>query len=722
MTKQAVNDPTRPLVNDDPLIVCFSLLASLHERQISAAALAHGFACDEHGRVNRSEVAEIGRRHGFMASWFTCQPSKIHTVALPAIVNLKDGRAFVLLAKESGQARLLMPETGMGECRMSLAELDKLADEEVLLIKPLIQGNARTLVPMGPSPLNWFWGTLWRFKGFYIESMLATVVSNLLTLASVFFSMNVYDRVIPTEAYHTLWTLAIGTSAAILMEFFLRWMKARLIDIGGKRADLAISSTLFREMMTISLEHRPASVGSFTNAMRDFDQLRDFISSSTMVTLTDLPFAFLFIVIIFLISGPLAFVTAVAVPVIIFLVALAQIPLSRYMSENMKEAAERQSVLVESLVNLETVKANNAEHFLQGRWDEAHILGSETYQKIRNLTNLMTGAMASIGQIVNVAMIVWGVYLIHANTMTQGALIASVILAGRVIGPLGSVMGLAVRYQHAKMSLKTLDGLVKRPRDRTTGRNYLSPNSVVGALRAEKLQFAYPGELKIPVVNTLSFSLQAGEKLALLGRVGSGKSTLQRLIAGFYAPESGAVYLDDIDIKQIDPAVLRRHIGYLGQETQLFFGSLRENLVLGDAWISDQHILNVLQCLDLHHLVNQHPRGLDMMLSESGGGLSGGQRQLIALARLMLRSPRVVLLDEPTSAMDPNTEARVIQVLAQWLSDKSLILVTHRTQLLELVDNIGVVDRGSMVALGDKASMLTKLSTGISVANQEGAK
>jgi ATP-binding cassette subfamily C protein LapB len=604
---------------------------------------------------------------------------------------------------------------------MALDELDELAADEVLLVMPLIQGNARTLVPMGDSPLNWFWGTLWRFKGFYIESMLATVVANLLTLASVFFSMNVYDRVIPTQAYHTLWTLAIGTSVAVVMEFFLRWMKARLIDMGGKRADLAISATLFREMMTISLEHRPASVGSFTNAMRDFDQLRDFISSSTLVTLTDLPFALMFIIIIALISGPLAWVPAIAVPLIVILGMVVQIPLGRYMAENMKESAERQSVLVESLVNLETVKANNAEHFLQKRWDEAHALGAETYQKIRTLTNLMMGSMASMGQVVNIAMIVWGVYLIHDNKMTMGALIASVILAGRVVGPLGSVMGLAVRYQHAKMSLKTLDGLVKRPRDRAVGRNYLSPNSVKGFLRAEELAFAYPGEVKIPVVNSLSLSLQPGQKLALLGRVGSGKSTLQRLLAGFYAPEAGAVYLDDIEIKQIDPAVLRRHIGYLGQETQLFFGTLRENLVLGDAWISDQHILEVLQQLELHHLVNQHPRGLDMTLSESGGGLSGGQRQLIAIARLMLRSPRVVLLDEPTSAMDPNTEARIIQVLGRWLSDKTLVLVTHRTQLLEWVDQIGVVDRGSMVAIGSKADMLTKLSSGISVNQQAGA-
>lgn len=717
----SIDAQTQTTIAEDPLVICFSLLAALHDRQIGPSALAHGFARDEHGRVHRSEMVEIGRRHGFVVSWFRSKPSQVQSVALPTLINLKDGRAFVLLAKEGDSARLLMPETGMGECSMDLDELDALAADEILLVKPLIQGNARTLVPMGDSPLHWFWGTLWRFKGFYIESMLATIVANLLTLASVFFSMNVYDRVIPTQAYHTLWTLAIGTSVAVLMEFFLRWMKARLIDIGGKRADLTISATLFREMMTISLEHRPASVGSFTNAMRDFDQLRDFISSSTLVTLTDLPFALMFIVIIALIAGPLAWVPAVAVPLIIILGMLVQIPLARYMSENMKESAERQSVLVESLVNLETVKANNAEHFLQKRWDEAHILGADTYQNIRSLTNLMMGLMASMGQVVNIAMIVWGVYLIHDNKMTMGALIASVILAGRVVGPLGSVMGLAVRYQHAKMSLKTLDGLVKRPRDRAVGRNYLSPNSVQGFLRAEYLAFAYPGEVKIPVVNGLSLSLQPGQKLALLGRVGSGKSTLQRLLAGFYTPESGAVYLDDIEIKQIDPAVLRRHIGYLGQETQLFFGTLRENLVLGDAWISDQHIFQVLQLLDLHHLVNQHPRGLDMTLSESGGGLSGGQRQLIAIARLMLRSPRVVLLDEPTSAMDPNTEARIIQVLGHWLSDKTLVLVTHRTQLLEWVDQIGVVDHGSMVAIGGKAEMLAKLSAGISVSNQAGA-
>jgi ATP-binding cassette subfamily C protein LapB len=417
------------MVGEDPLVICFSLLAALHERQIGPAALGHGFARDEYGRVNRGEMAEIGRRHGFIASWFNSKPSAVQSVALPVLVNFKDGRAFVLLDNRGDDARLLMPETGMGECTMNLDELDALASDEVLLVKPVIQGNARTLVPMGNSPLNWFWGTLWRFKGFYIESMLATVVANLLTLASVFFSMNVYDRVIPTQAYHTLWTLAIGTSVAVLMEFFLRWMKARLIDIGGKRADLAISATLFREMMTISLEHRPASVGSFTNAMRDFDQLRDFISSSTLVTLTDLPFALMFILIIGLISGQLAWVTIAAVPLIIILGVLAQIPLGRYMAENMKESAERQSVLVESLVNLETVKANNAEHFMQKRWDEAHELGADTYQKIRSLTNLMMGMMASVGQVVNIAMIVWGVYLIHDNKMTMGALIASVILA-----------------------------------------------------------------------------------------------------------------------------------------------------------------------------------------------------------------------------------------------------------------------------------------------------
>jgi ATP-binding cassette subfamily C protein LapB len=379
----------------------------------------------------------------------------------------------------------------------------------------------------------------------------------------------------------------------------------------------------------------------------------------------------------------------------------------------MKESGDKQSVLVESLLNLEMLKAHNAESYLQRRWENANLAATDSYKKTRSLTNLMLGLTSSMQQLVTVGMVVYGVYLIGNNTLTLGGLIASVILAGRAISPLGSIMALAARYQQARTSLDTLDALMKRPRDRDVERRYVVPEKIVGDLRGEDLEFAYPGEHQIPVIRHLSLHLAAGEHLALLGRIGSGKSTLLRLLAGLYTPLGGRVSIDGVDLQQIEPAELRSRLGYVSQEAQLFLGSLRDNLVLSDSWISDTRIIEVLQKLDMYSLVASHPRGLDMPLTEAGGGLSGGQRQLLAIARLMLRDPALVFLDEPTSMMDPTTEAKVIEVLGTWLKGRTLVLSTHRLQLLTWVERIALIDQGQVLLEGPREEVLKKLSTGV---------
>jgi ATP-binding cassette subfamily C protein LapB len=378
----------------------------------------------------------------------------------------------------------------------------------------------------------------------------------------------------------------------------------------------------------------------------------------------------------------------------------------------MKESGDKQSVLVESLLNLEMLKAHNAESYLQRRWENANLATTDSYKKIRSLTNLMLGLTATAQQLVTVGMVVYGVYLIGDNTLTLGGLIASVILAGRAISPLGSVMALAARYQQARSSLDTLDALMKRPRDRDGSRRYVVPEKIAGSLRADELEFAYPGEQPIPVIRKLSLNLAAGQHLALLGRIGSGKSTLLRLLAGLYTPLGGRVSIDGVDLQQIEPAELRSRLGYVGQEAQLFLGTLRDNLVLSDSWISDARVIDVLQKLDLYSVVAGHPKGLDMPLTEAGGGLSGGQRQLLAIARMMLRDPALVFLDEPTSMMDQTTEAKVIEILGQWLQGRTLVLSTHRLQLLVWVDRIALMDHGQIVLEGPREDMLKKLSTG----------
>ncbi len=658
----------------DPLLHCLALTSHLLGKPAHLAALKAGFAVDDKGHVPAASLPDMARQHGMMAIWSRTRPSAVPSYVLPVIVPLQDGRACVLRAIVQGQAQVLSPETGQQELSMPLAELDALATGELLVVKLPPQRSEQTLAPIKGAAFQWFWGTLWRFRHFYVESMLATLVANILALAGVFFTMNVYDRVVPTQAYASLWTLAIGTLVAAVFEYGMRWLKARLVDLGGKRADLAINATLLREIMAIRLEHRPQSIGIFANSMKDFEVLRDFFSSASLMVLADLPFVLLFVALVGVVGGQLVWVLVIAVAIVLALSVLVQKPLMGAMRENMKESGDKQSVLVETVLNLELLKAHNAEGYLQRRWEQSNLAGADSYRKIRSISNAVTGAIILLSQVVTVFTVVWGVYLIHDNKLTLGALIACVILTGRAISPLGSVIGLAARYQQAKASLEILDGLMKRPRDRDPDKRYVVPERVLGALELVDLEFAYPGESRVPVVRRVNMQIQPGEHIGFLGRVGSGKSTLIRLMAGLYEPMGGSVRVDGVDLRQIDPAELRTRIGYVSQEAQLFMGTLRENLILADSWISDARIVEVLQALDMYDFVARHPKGLDMPLTEGGGGLSGGQRQMVSLARLMLRDPAIVFMDEPTSSMDQNTENRVIEVMGQWLKGRTLVL------------------------------------------------
>ena len=717
----AAQPPQPAAAQNDPLLVCLAMQAKLLDRPVHMQVLRGGFALDSRGRGPLAAYPDMAHKHGLVAAWSRIRVREIPGYVLPVLMPLTDGRACILKAIEDEEAVVYWPESGLEEQRISLAELQGLARPEVLTVRAQARKHSQTLNPLHGPAFNWFWGTLWRFRGFYYESMLATVIANVLTLASIFFTMNVYNRVVPTQAYTSLWTLAIGTAIAALLEFVMRWLKARLVDLGGKKADLAINASLLREIMAIRLEHRPQSAGIFASSMRDFESLRDFFSSASLVLLADLPFVLMFLALIAVIGGPIVLLPAIAVPVLIIAGLLAQKPLMRAIRQNMKESGDKQSVLVESVLNMELLKAHNAESYLQRRWEASNQAGAESYKQMRSLTNLIMGMSATIQQLVTVGMVVMGVYMIHDNQLTLGGLIACVMLESRALSPLSGVMSLASRYQQAKTSLETLDGLMKRPRDRSHERSYVVPENIEGQLQAQELEFAYPAEHKIPVIKKLSISVPAGQKVALLGRIGSGKSTLLRLMAGLYTPAAGSIRLDGVELQQIEPSEVRHRIGYVGQDPQLFMGTLRENLVLSDSWITDARITEVLQTLQMYDLVAAHPLGLDMPISEAGGGLSGGQRQMLAIARMMLRNPRIVFMDEPTASMDQNTEARVIAVIKAWLKDKTLLVSTHRPQLLDWVDEIAVIDAGQCIAKGPKQQMIEMLSKGIGISQSPGA-
>jgi len=534
-------------------------------------------------------------------------------------------------------------------------------------------------------------------------------MANVLTLASIFFTMNVYNRIVPTQAYASLWTLAIGTTLAIFFEFLMRWFKARLIDIGGKKADLEINATLLQEIMTIRLEHGPNSVGIFASSMRDFDALRDFFSSASLVLVTDLPFVFLFLFLIGILGGPLVLIPALIIPILLLVGLIAQPGLTRAIRKNMKEAGDRQSVLVESVLNLELLKAHNEQGYLQARWERANLASAESYKELRSISNMMTGLTVMLQQLTTIGMVVFGVYLIHERDLSLGALIACVLLAGRALAPLSNVMSLATRFQQALSALDTLSGLMKRPRDFDPTMQYASLAHFTGALESREIQFSYPSALNVPVLKQVSVRLQPGERVAFVGAVGSGKSTFLRTMSGLYTPLAGEVRVDGINMSQINPATLRQRIGYIGQDTQLFFGTLRQNLMLSNLSITDSTVLEVLKKIGLYELISKHPRGLDMHLSEAGGGISGGQQQLVAIARLMLRDPVYVFMDEPTSHMDAQTEALVLSALERWLNGRTVLLSSHRTQLLRLVNRVVVFERGSILADGSRDDFVRSL-------------
>ena len=526
--------------------------------------------------------------------------------------------------------------------------------------------------------------------------------------------MNVYDRVIPNQAYETLWVLSIGVMLAILFEFLAKMIRGHLTDIAGKKADLIISSAIFRRIMALRLADRPASAGSYANNLREFESVREFMTSASLLVLVDLPFLLLFITVIFIVGGKLAIVPAIIIPIVIIVGFIVQGPLSRYINESMKESSQRQGLAVEALEGIETLKTNNATGWAQQRWDTYTAKTSASSIKVKDTANFMINFSVAMQQLNTVFLVLFGTYLIHnentAERITMGALIAAVILSGRALSPLAQVAGLATRFQQAKLALEGLNNIIERPIERVPERKYISPSNIQGNITFENTCFQYQEDGKQAVSN-LNLQIRAGEKIGILGRIGSGKSTMLKLASGLYDGSTGNVMLDNIDMRQIDPNFLRSQILLLGQSPRLFLGTLRENMDLArsDGYSSDQELLEALQRFGLDKIIRSHPKGLDMPLGEDGLGLSGGQKQIIALARMTLRNPRIVLLDEPTTGLDQATERMSLQAISQWAQDKTLLVVTHRPQVLQIVNRIIVMDEGKVVMDGPRDLVLQRL-------------
>ncbi len=706
------------LIHPDPLLDCLIEVCRLNGQAASRASLSAGLPIDieSGGRLTLDLVERAAARVGMSAKLQRVKLGHIEAAALPAVLVLKDNKACVLLGWETSasgapQARVLLPETGQGSIVFTQDEIVARYAGITLFVRPHFRFDARTPEVRKPTARHWFWSAVLTQRFVYRDVLWAALLVNLFALAFPMFSMNVYDRVVPNNAIETLWALSIGVLLILGADLMMRLLRSHFVDEASARIDVQISSTLMEKVLGIRLEHRPESVGSFAANLRGFEQVRDFIASGTVTALIDLPFALLFVIVMAWISPWLTLPVIVAFLIILVMGYVLQHRLHLLSETTYKASALRNATLIESLTAIETIKSQGAESVIQAKWERANEFLAKTNVKTRALTSKANYTTNTISQLVSVSMILIGVYLIGQKELTMGALIAANMLSSRALAPAGQIVGLLMQYQSARTAMDSLNKIMDKPVERPEGETFIQRPQLRGDIEFRNVKFSYPNR-QDAALEGMSFKITAGERVALIGRVGSGKSTIQRLIMGLYQPTDGAVLLDGIDLRQLDPADVRRNTAHVSQDVTLFYGTLRENIAFGLPFADDSAIVAAAEVAGMTDFVNRHPRGFDMTVGERGESLSGGQRQSVGLARAVLHNAPLLLLDEPTSAMDFSTEAQITARMNAFVQNKTVVLVTHRTSMLAMVTRVIVIDGGKIVADGPRDRIMEALASG----------
>ncbi|MBI2380201.1 MAG: type I secretion system permease/ATPase [Gammaproteobacteria bacterium] len=696
---------------DDPLLECLVLLSRRYSRPQSRESLTAGLPLVNH-RLTPSLLPRAAKRAGLYTRLVRRAPESIPSPLLPAILLLRNKGACLLMGwDEDGRARLRFPGTGDTEIPLTRDELMHLYTGIAIYVRPKFRFDARAPETGKLRVRHWFWGALYEARHLYRDVLVVAFLVNLLALAMPLFTMNVYDRVVPNKAFETLWVLAVGVFLVLLFDFLLKNLRAYVLELASKRIDGQLSSLIMERILGLRLEARPASVGSFASNVRAFEGVRDFIASASVTTLIDVPFILIFLLVLILIAWPLVLPALVSIVIVVSYSLWMRLRMEALADSSLRAASLRNATLIESLTGLEVVKALNAGGEMQRRWEHATGFIAHVNGKLRLLSSTTLSFTALIQQLTSVAVLVTGVYLVADGEASMGGLIAAMMLAGRGIAPLGAIAGLLTQYHNARTALAAMDQLMSLPVERPAEQSFLARHEFKGGIEFREVGFAYPGREQ-PSLRRVSFSIKPGEKVAVLGRVGSGKTTLERLILGLYQPTEGAVYLDGADARQLDPAELRRAVGYVPQDTTLFFGSLRDNLTLGAPEIGDKRILEAAALAGVTEFANRHPLGFDMPIGERGESLSTGQRQAVVIARALLLKPPILIMDEPTAHMDFASEAAFKQRLKAFLGQRTLLLVTHRTALLECVDRLIVLDQGQIIADGPRDAIMQSLREG----------
>jgi ATP-binding cassette subfamily C protein LapB len=709
--------PKQAVSTNDPLLKCLVLLTRLFNRPYSEETLSAGLPLID-SKLTPALFERAAERAGLTAKVTERKLEKISPLVLPAVLLLNDGGACILKSVTAdGRCRIVDPDTG-GVLDTSLDELRKQHSGYVILVREQLQFDSRTEHSAVPRVEHWFWGVVRQAWPIYAEVLLASLLVNLFALVMPLFIMNVYDRVVPNDTTETLWALAVGVLIVLGFDFSLRMLRSYLVDIAGKRIDVILSANIFEKAMGLRMEARPASVGSFASNIHEFESFREFITSATITALVDLPFVFIFIIVIFWIGGPVGMVPLLAVPLIVLIGITLQRQLGEIIQMSFRCAAQKQGLLIESLSTIETVKSLSAEGVLQRKWEQLVGTVARLGIKARTLSSAIVNISVSVQQIASVAVIVVGVYLIAERDLTVGALVACTILNSRALAPLGQVAGLMTRYHQSVQALRTLHNVMQLPVERPANKSFVHRPRIRGEIEFRNVSFSYPGQ-QVPALSNVSFRLGAGERVGLIGRIGSGKSTVEKLVLGLYKPSSGSILIDGVDINQIDPATLRKNIGYVPQDVVLFYGTVKENILFSAPYADDAAMVRAAEIAGVTEFVHPSAHGFDLHIGERGEGLSGGQRQTVAIARSLLLDPPVLIMDEPTNSLDNRSEENFKGKLDKTLGGKTFMLVTHRASLLTLVPRLIVLDNGRIVADGPKEQVMQALSGGkISVAKR----
>lgn len=696
---------------DDPLLGCLLALAKIYERPLSAHALSAGLPL-ENERLTPELFLRAAQRANLSARIVRRRIESIPELVLPVVLLLENGDASLLTRRiDRHTVEILIPHSGDGAKPIELSALQSAYSGYAIFVHPEYRFDNRLPDGDPARPRSWFWGTLLLFWRPYLQVAAAAVLINIFALTTPLFIRSVYDRVIPNNALDSLWVLAIGAGAVMVFDLLLRVLRGYFVDTVGKSADVLLSSRIFEQVLCMQMRARPNSAGAFANDLREFESVRDFFTAASLTALVDLPFVLLFVFVIFLLGGPVAILVGGVVVAVLLVGVCIQIPLTNTLRRAHRETAQKHGLLIEALNGLETIKCLGAEGRVQRQWESLVSAAARSSLAARLISALGINLSLFLQQMTTIAVIVYSVYLVKDGQITVGAVIAITLLGNRAIAPLSQIAGVLARVNQSFVALRALNSIMKLPVERPPDRNFVRRSITKGAVEFQEVSFTYPHSQR-PALSHASFRISAGERAGLIGRLGSGKSTLTKLVMGLHHPSAGSVLVDGTDLRQIDPADLRRAIGCVMQDVVLFHGSVRDNIAFGAPHVDDAMILRAAKIAGVDDFISQHPLGYDLQVGEGGLGLSGGQRQAIALARAVLLNPPILIFDEPTSAMDNRSELNFMQQLSTILPGKTVLLATHRASLLSLVDRIIVMDQGRVVADGPRNEILERLNQG----------